>query len=231
MRFEPTVVVTDFEPYLARCGKVVGASAKFDLLAECEAELHHLLHGTAHAHRSQQYYLDVTNPHADKGTALHAIAKWYGIDPADDRQHRRHDQRRADVPRRRAQHRHGQRAARGRGRRRWRTPGPTRPMAGRRRSTASCCPARPGGASPMPRPRPPRSGAAAGRRRRHPGHQGQGPDRAGAEGRPRHGRQARHRLRRHQRPAAEGHEDAVRAAGHHARRSPASTAACSSTRT
>ncbi len=82
VRFEPTVV-DDFEPYVARCGKVVGASAKFDLLAECEDELHHLLHGAANAHRSQKYYLDLTHPDADKGTALHAIAKWYGIDPAE----------------------------------------------------------------------------------------------------------------------------------------------------
>jgi Cof subfamily protein (haloacid dehalogenase superfamily) len=82
VRFAPTVVA-DFEPYIARCGKVVGASAKFDILAECEEELHLLLHGMATAHRSQKYYLDLTHPDANKGTALHAIAKWYGIDPAE----------------------------------------------------------------------------------------------------------------------------------------------------
>jgi Cof subfamily protein (haloacid dehalogenase superfamily) len=82
VRFEPTVV-SDFEPYVARCGKVVGASSKFDVLAECESELHTLLHGTATAHRSQKYYLDLTHPAADKGTALQAIAKWYGFDPAE----------------------------------------------------------------------------------------------------------------------------------------------------
>jgi Cof subfamily protein (haloacid dehalogenase superfamily) len=82
VRFEPTVV-DDFTPYIARCGKIVGASAKFDLLAECEDELHTLLHGKANAHRSQKYYLDVTHPGSDKGTALHAIAKFYGIDPAE----------------------------------------------------------------------------------------------------------------------------------------------------
>ena len=82
VKFEPTLV-DDFTPFVARCGKVVGASKNFALLAECEEELHHLLDGTANAHRSQQYYLDVTNPHADKGTAMHAIARWYGIDPAE----------------------------------------------------------------------------------------------------------------------------------------------------
>ncbi len=82
VRFEPTVV-DDFTPFLARCGKVVGASAQFDLLAECETELQGVLGDTAHAHRSQQYYLDVTNPSADKGTAAHAFAKWYGVDIAE----------------------------------------------------------------------------------------------------------------------------------------------------
>ena len=82
VRFPPTLVA-DFEPYVARCGKVVGASAKFDLLAECEEELHALLGASATAHRSQKYYLDLTHPDANKGTALHAIARWHGIDPAE----------------------------------------------------------------------------------------------------------------------------------------------------
>ena len=82
VRFEPTVV-EDFTPFLGRCGKVVGVSAQFDLLADCEAELQGALGRTANAHRSQQYYLDVTNPSADKGTAAHAFAKWYGVDIAE----------------------------------------------------------------------------------------------------------------------------------------------------
>ena len=82
VQFEPTVV-DSFEPYVAGCGKVVGASAKFNLLAACEAELQGLLGTTAHAHRSQQYYLDVTNPEADKGTALDAIARYYGVSRAE----------------------------------------------------------------------------------------------------------------------------------------------------
>jgi len=82
VQFEPTIV-DSFDSYVARCGKVVGASAKFDLLAACEAELQGLLGTTAHAHRSQQYYLDVTNPDADKGTALDAIARYYGVSRAE----------------------------------------------------------------------------------------------------------------------------------------------------
>ncbi len=82
VRFEPTVV-DDFTPYLERCGKIVGASADFDLLARCEHGLQDLLGDTAHAHRSQTYYLDVTNPTADKGTAARALASYYGLDIAD----------------------------------------------------------------------------------------------------------------------------------------------------
>ena len=78
VRFEPTVV-DDFEPFIARCGKVVGASEQFDRLAACERDLQALLGSTANAHRSQRYYLDVTNPHADKGTAVRAFARWYGV--------------------------------------------------------------------------------------------------------------------------------------------------------
>ena len=82
VRFEPTVV-DDFGPYLARCGKVVGASTQFALLAEVEHDLQRRLGATANAHRSQTYYLDVTNPAADKGTAVQALARWYGLDLAD----------------------------------------------------------------------------------------------------------------------------------------------------
>ena len=82
VRFEPTVV-EDFEPYVARCGKVVGASSQFDMLAGCEGELQERLGGAANARRSQRYYLDVTHPGADKGTAARSFAKWYGVDAAE----------------------------------------------------------------------------------------------------------------------------------------------------
>ena len=82
VRFEPKVV-DDFEPYIARCGKVVGASAKFDLLAQCESELQTSLGASASAHCSQKYYLDLTHADANKGTGLRAIARWYGIEPAE----------------------------------------------------------------------------------------------------------------------------------------------------
>ena len=82
VRFDP-VVVADFEPYVARCGKVVGASTRHDDLAACEVELQALLGDSARASRSQLYYLDVTNPSADKGTAVRSFAAWYGVELAD----------------------------------------------------------------------------------------------------------------------------------------------------
>ena len=82
VRFDPTIV-DDFEPYISHCGKIVGASSHFDLLAECESDLQALLAGSANARRSQRYYLDVTNPAADKGTAAHSFAEWHGVDIAD----------------------------------------------------------------------------------------------------------------------------------------------------
>ena len=82
VRFDP-VIVEDFGPYLAKCGKVVGASGNHAGLAACEAELQGILGGSAHASRSQLYYLDVTNPSADKGTAVRSFANWYGVDMAD----------------------------------------------------------------------------------------------------------------------------------------------------
>ncbi len=82
VRFDP-LTVDDFGPYLAQCGKVVGASSRHDELATCEAELQAILGDTARASRSQRYYLDITNPSADKGTAVRSFAAWYGVDMAD----------------------------------------------------------------------------------------------------------------------------------------------------
>jgi Cof subfamily protein (haloacid dehalogenase superfamily) len=78
VQFEPTVV-DDLTPYLDRAGKIVGSSRDFDLLARCETELQALLGTTASARRSQNYYLDLTHPTADKGYALKAFAAHWGV--------------------------------------------------------------------------------------------------------------------------------------------------------
>jgi Cof subfamily protein (haloacid dehalogenase superfamily) len=75
--------VDDLRPFLDRAGKIVGTTDDFDLLARVETELQELLGPAANAHRSQKYYLDVTHPDANKGTAVHAIAAHLDIAIAD----------------------------------------------------------------------------------------------------------------------------------------------------
>ena len=56
------------------------ASAQdFALLARCETEGRALLAGHASVARSQQYYLDITDPLANKGAALTEIAALLGV--------------------------------------------------------------------------------------------------------------------------------------------------------
>lgn len=76
-------VVEDFAPYLARAGKLVGASRDHALLAGCEAALRQELGAGAAVRRSQAYYLDVTHPEADKGHALLSLAGLCGVPPAE----------------------------------------------------------------------------------------------------------------------------------------------------
>ncbi|QIB33987.1 HAD family hydrolase [Ancylobacter pratisalsi] len=78
VQFQP-IVVDAFGDHLARAGKIVGSSSDFDKLAACESELQALLGDTASARRSQHYYLDVTAPVVDKGYAVRAFAKYFGV--------------------------------------------------------------------------------------------------------------------------------------------------------
>ena len=76
--FEPTVV-EDFGPALDAAAKVVGVSADFGLLEGCERDVKNALGDDAFIARSQPYYLDITHPLANKGTALTELAKLMGI--------------------------------------------------------------------------------------------------------------------------------------------------------
>ena len=72
-------VVERFDEFLSATLKIVGASADFARLAECEAAMRTALAGAASAVRSQPYYLDVTAPGLDKGTVLDALSRRLGI--------------------------------------------------------------------------------------------------------------------------------------------------------
>ncbi|MGO9431651.1 HAD family hydrolase [Rhodoblastus sp.] len=74
----PPIRVENFEPALATSSKIVGVSADFELLSQCENELGAALATQAAVSRSQAYYLDVTHPLANKGDALSQIAKLLG---------------------------------------------------------------------------------------------------------------------------------------------------------
>src|SRR3569623_1975296 len=78
IRSDPTAV-TDFAPYLKRACKIVGASADAAGLAACEKTMQEALGASAHAVRSQTYYLDITPPNVSKGTFVQAMAKRLGI--------------------------------------------------------------------------------------------------------------------------------------------------------
>ena len=82
VRFDERVV-PDLAPYADQAGKIVGVSDDYAKLAAVEHELQGLLNGAATAHRSQQYYLDVTHPDANKGNAVRALAAHLGVDLAD----------------------------------------------------------------------------------------------------------------------------------------------------
>jgi Cof subfamily protein (haloacid dehalogenase superfamily) len=76
--FGPTVV-ENFGSTLDAAAKIVGVSRDFGLLARCESDVRTALADSAFVVRSQPYYLDVTNPFANKGTALTDVAKLLGV--------------------------------------------------------------------------------------------------------------------------------------------------------
>ncbi len=74
IEFGPTMV-EDLRPFLDTAAKIVGVSADFELLAQCERDVRAVLVDHASVVRSQAYYLDVTHPLANKGEALSSLAK------------------------------------------------------------------------------------------------------------------------------------------------------------
>jgi len=76
--FRPTVV-DDFGVAVRVAAKIVGVSADFEVLTRCEREVRIALADNAFVARSQPYYLDITHPLANKGTALSEIAELLDI--------------------------------------------------------------------------------------------------------------------------------------------------------
>ena len=74
VKIEPTVVA-NFDAVIARAGKIMGSSNDYHLLERVETEMMTGLNGTVAAHRSQEYYLDITHPEARKDHALRRLAR------------------------------------------------------------------------------------------------------------------------------------------------------------
>lgn len=78
----PWRVVDDFAPHLSAVHKVMGSSTDFSLMGRMEAEVRQRVGDTASVHRSQDYYLDITHPEANKGSAALALAEILGVEAA-----------------------------------------------------------------------------------------------------------------------------------------------------
>lgn len=80
IKFNPAIV-SNFDEYLSNGCKIVGASADFDRLKQCEAAVQAKLGQQASVARSQNYYLDITPPDQNKGVFVDAMAKRCGVSP------------------------------------------------------------------------------------------------------------------------------------------------------
>ena len=78
VRLDP-VVVDDFEGHYHHIGKIMGSTSDFHLLERVEINIQTMFGDQANAHRSQLYYLDVTHPDANKGTAALRLAELLGV--------------------------------------------------------------------------------------------------------------------------------------------------------
>jgi Cof subfamily protein (haloacid dehalogenase superfamily) len=75
----PPKIVDDFTPHLDRAVKIVGVSDDHEAVARCEVDVQRDCTTYVSATRSQPYYLDVTNPDANKGQVVFALSELLGI--------------------------------------------------------------------------------------------------------------------------------------------------------
>jgi Cof subfamily protein (haloacid dehalogenase superfamily) len=78
VRIDPTVV-PNFDGVIARATKIMGSTTDFPLLERIETDMMSGFGGSVAAHRSQDYYLDVTHPEARKDHALKRIARFLDV--------------------------------------------------------------------------------------------------------------------------------------------------------
>jgi Cof subfamily protein (haloacid dehalogenase superfamily) len=81
VKFQPTVVKS-FDSLTDNVVKVTGVSDDLEAVARCEKDLQEWSAGRVSAARSQPYYLDVTNPKANKGEVVGMFSKLCNIPPS-----------------------------------------------------------------------------------------------------------------------------------------------------
>ena len=81
VKFAATVVAEFSAEHLAQAVKLVGVSDDVAAVEACETALQGQLGHGASVARSQPYYLDVTNPNANKGAVVHELANRLQIAP------------------------------------------------------------------------------------------------------------------------------------------------------
>ena len=79
VKFPPKVVSGFTDEHFKAAVKVVGVSDDGDRVAQCEQAVQQALGGTVSAARSQPYYLDVTNPQANKGAVVDYLSRTLGM--------------------------------------------------------------------------------------------------------------------------------------------------------
>jgi Cof subfamily protein (haloacid dehalogenase superfamily) len=82
VKFDAKVVPSFTDAQLAHAVKIVGVSDDLDLVATCEKLVQSALGEKVSAARSQPYYLDITNPKANKGTVVTTLSRCMNIPPA-----------------------------------------------------------------------------------------------------------------------------------------------------
>jgi Cof subfamily protein (haloacid dehalogenase superfamily) len=81
LNFRAEVVASFTAEHLARAVKIVGVSDDLGLVAACEARAQTALGASASATRSNPYFLDVTNPRANKGAVVAELSARLRIAP------------------------------------------------------------------------------------------------------------------------------------------------------
>ncbi len=79
VKFPPKVVSEFTEAHFKTAVKIVGVSDDLDRVAACEKHVQKELGHTVSAARSQPYYLDVTNPNANKGAVVDYLSRTLGL--------------------------------------------------------------------------------------------------------------------------------------------------------